>query len=576
MSSSETPPDPLIGQTIDRKFKILDRLGGADLGAVYRAEHIISNRLLALKVLFPPSAKDALDVEFLKNFQQLAKQLVAIRDPNTVPVEDFGIFNSQGYLVMPYHPGKTLTTVLAEEPLQPIDRLLGIILQVCSAVRTFHQHGIIHGDLKPDNIMLSQGENMTDLVQVLNFGVSAMLSGGSDTAMSQTGRILGSPEYMSPEQVQGKEVSERTDVYSLGIILYQMIAGEVPFQDEEVMDLLMKHVTEPPIPVRDYVPERDIPERLESTVMKAIEKEPTDRQQDVQELIEELSLIMNEGLDFGDEEGSETVAFDSDSFSSDTDAELLRETASLEAESAAPRRILLPLVTFLVLFAVCGTAGYLLLPILTGEEVIQPTPTPAPEEDPGIPLDDQGFPIMAETGETPSAEAVPVIEPIDVASEIAEVEPGAAATDPDQIPDELAALLRETPEVETPEPVLPTQEPVAVQETPMAVEPIAPPPIETPVEVALVEKPVVETDQLAPGFYVQIAAKEEKAAADFFVGHLEALNLPVAVQGATVGGVYYHRVVVGPYSDLQQAKAIKARIIKNDWVEKGTFIRKVK
>src|SRR3989449_9414245 len=284
----DAPVDRLIGQVFDGKYRLDERLGGGGMGTVYRATHLLIDRPVAIKVL---SQRFVGDETARQSFRREARAAGHMQHSNAVTVTDFGA-TGDGYLyiVMELLEGQTLRELLAREgPLDPA-RAVSIILQASAAVGAAHDGRLIHRDLKPANIFIEQRPNMPAVVKVLDFGVAKfMVEEHEDedfNTLTQVGAIIGTPRYMSPEQCSGFGLTPASDVYSLGIILYEMLTGVVPFVADTQLALAMKQVTEAPKPPREIVPA--IPVELERVVLHALAKNPAERPADANELRREL------------------------------------------------------------------------------------------------------------------------------------------------------------------------------------------------------------------------------------------------------------------------------------------------
>jgi serine/threonine-protein kinase len=286
---ADVPVDPLVDRVFDGKYRLDERLGGGGMGTVYRATHLLIDRSVAVKVL---SQRFVGDETAQQRFRREARAAGRMQHPNAVVVNDFGATND-GYLyiVMELLEGLTLRDLLAREgPLDPA-RAVSLMLQTSAAVGAAHDAKLIHRDLKPANIFIEQRPNMPSVVKVLDFGVAKFIVEEHEdddyNTLTQVGAIIGTPRYMSPEQCSGiAPLTPASDVYSLGIILYEMLSGSVPFNADTPLALALKHVSEAPRSLREIVP--SVPEELEWVVAHALAKNPSDRPVDANEFRREL------------------------------------------------------------------------------------------------------------------------------------------------------------------------------------------------------------------------------------------------------------------------------------------------
>src|SRR6266550_7518079 len=245
---ADVPIDPLIGRVFDGKYRLDERLGGGGMGTVYRATHLLIDRVVAVKVL---SQRFVGDETAQQRFRREARASGRMQHPNAVMVNDFGATEDGWlYIVMELLEGQTLRDLLAREaPLDPA-RVVSFMMQTSSAVGAAHDANLIHRDLKPANIFIEQRPNMPAVVKVLDFGVARFIVEEHEdddfNTLTQVGAIIGTPRYMSPEQCSGLPLTPASDVYSLGIILYEMLTGEVPFSAETPLAVAMKQVSEAP------------------------------------------------------------------------------------------------------------------------------------------------------------------------------------------------------------------------------------------------------------------------------------------------------------------------------------------
>jgi serine/threonine-protein kinase len=278
--------DPFVGRTLDEKYSLEERLGAGGMGAVYRARHLLMDRPVAIKVLHQRLVEDE---AARVRFQIEARAAVLLQHSNAVSVTDFGQ-TSEGciYIVMELLEGRTLREILSREAPIETARAVSIMLQVSDAVAAAHEAGIIHRDLKPSNILVTQSANQPAVVKVLDFGIAKLASDklDDDTTLVQRETIIGTPRYMAPEQSNGFQLTPAADVYSLGVILYEMMTGMAPFTGSTPTEIAQKHANDPPHSPREIV--AAIPEEIERVVLHALEKSPTDRPANAAEFRREL------------------------------------------------------------------------------------------------------------------------------------------------------------------------------------------------------------------------------------------------------------------------------------------------
>lgn len=233
-----------VGQVISGRYRIEDLIGEGGFGAVYRAIHTGTGDVVAIKVLRNDQLSSP---EMVQRFQQEAAVTAKLKQPHTVRVFDFGQMDSgELYIAMEFLDGRVLSKLLADESPLPYRRLAKIVGQVLKALAEAHEKGLVHRDLKPDNIFLQNVHGEGDFVKVLDFGIAKSLLGGESGAKTATGVIVGTPPYMSPEQARGTGVDARTDIYAMGCILYEALTNETAFPAETPMDTLIRRITEPP------------------------------------------------------------------------------------------------------------------------------------------------------------------------------------------------------------------------------------------------------------------------------------------------------------------------------------------
>jgi serine/threonine protein kinase/tetratricopeptide (TPR) repeat protein len=284
----EIPVDPLVGRTFDEKYRLDERLGEGGMGTVYRATHLLIDRPVAVKVLNSRFVEDEAAQE---RFRREARAAGRLQHTNAVAVTDFGrTTDGYVYIVMELLEGRSLRELLAREGPFDTARAVSLMLQISAAVAAAHEAGIIHRDLKPGNIFVVQRKHAPPVVKVLDFGIAKLATDAVEGSepLTQTGVMIGTPRYMSPEQCDGAELSPSSDVYSLGIILYEMLTGTTPFTGATPLAVALKHSSELPRRPREIV--AGIPEALEAIVLHALEKKHTDRPKDAGEFRRELYM----------------------------------------------------------------------------------------------------------------------------------------------------------------------------------------------------------------------------------------------------------------------------------------------
>ncbi|KYF73651.1 serine/threonine protein kinase [Sorangium cellulosum] len=285
------PIDPLLGKVLNSKFKILSQLATGGMGTIYRGEQIPLGRPVAIKVLIPNQASRQLDPNFHKRFFLEASILARLQHPNIVTVFDYGRIEADDqdrfFMAMEFLEGETLFRRVRRQGRLPPPEAMRIARQIARGLREAHKHGVVHRDLKPSNIMLVSNEDAEEAVKILDFGLVKQLGDDSEE-LTQQGAFLGSPRFMSPEQISHGKVDLRTDIYSLGVILYQMLCGKVPFESEKSIQILMAHLQQPVPRMKERNPDVDIPEPLEALVMRCLAKDPDGRPATMDALIQGL------------------------------------------------------------------------------------------------------------------------------------------------------------------------------------------------------------------------------------------------------------------------------------------------
>ena len=268
---TEVTPDTLV----DGRYRVLNRLGSGGMADVYCAEDSHLGRQVALKVLYQRFAQDA---EFVERFKREAQAAAGLTHPNVVNVFDRGEHDGTYYIAMEYLPGSTLKEVIAERGALDQEAVIDIGVQILRAASFAHRRGVVHRDLKPHNVMLDDAGN----AKVTDFGIAR--AGASE--MTEAGSIMGTAQYLSPEQAQGQLATSQSDLYSVGIILYELLTGRLPFDGESAVAIAVQHLNDPPPPISSLRP--DVAPELEAAVMRALAKEPAARWADADEFIRAL------------------------------------------------------------------------------------------------------------------------------------------------------------------------------------------------------------------------------------------------------------------------------------------------
>ncbi len=282
--------DTLIGTILDGRYRLDSLIGVGGMGDVYRATHVHLDTEFAVKLLKPEFVANQTAI---KRFRLEAKAAGRIHHPNAVRVTDFGVTPERiVYLVMELVKGESLRSMMRNEGKLEYLRTVNIVRQVCGAVDAAHRGGVIHRDLKPDNILIEIVHG-AERVKVLDFGIAKLREAKTDAFLTQAGTIIGTPQYMSPEQCQGKPLDPRSDIYSIGILLYEMLTGEVPFDGESTLQVVYNQLHASPRPLMELSPH--VPAQLAKVIMRALEKEPDQRPSSAIHLSDELKQSVESG-----------------------------------------------------------------------------------------------------------------------------------------------------------------------------------------------------------------------------------------------------------------------------------------
>src|SRR5256884_536643 len=273
---SSGPTHDLVGQVLADRYHIMKKLGEGGMGQVYLAEHVKMGRRSAIKVMNPSMVHDP---EAVARFNREASNASRISDAHVCAIYDFGE-TPEGliYLAMEFIEGEPLTELVRREGALSLARAADIAIQVAAALQAAHDLGIVHRDLKPDNIMLTRSRDGADAVKVVDFGLAKAVGGeGGGQKVTRTGLVVGTPEFMSPEQLSGDKLDGRSDVYSLGLVLFNMLTGTLPFAADSVQEAMIKRLTDEPADLIEVRPDLHFPPGLQQVVDTALARSPVDR-----------------------------------------------------------------------------------------------------------------------------------------------------------------------------------------------------------------------------------------------------------------------------------------------------------
>jgi serine/threonine-protein kinase len=273
----------MVGEVLSDRYELEELVGSGGMSSVYRAHDRLLDRKVALKILHEQYTADD---DYVERFRREARAVATLSHPNIVTVIDRGEHESKQFIVFEYVDGENLKRLIERRGPAPVTTALELAMQVARGLSFAHQQGLVHRDVKPQNVLL----NGDGQAKVTDFGIARSLD--VKHGMTQTGTVLGTSDYIAPEQAQGQRVDEHTDVYSLGVVLYELLTNEVPFPGENFVAVAMRHINEPPPPIRDKRP--DVSPRLEAAVHRAMAKQPGDRFQTMAEFCQELEANLAE------------------------------------------------------------------------------------------------------------------------------------------------------------------------------------------------------------------------------------------------------------------------------------------
>jgi serine/threonine-protein kinase len=285
----EAQAPSLVGQTLDNRYRITRKIGEGGMGEVYAADHIHIERSYAIKLLRPEIVSNP---EAVTRFRQEARSSSSIGHQNIIRIDDFGQLNDgRIYMCMELLNGAALNDMLTQP--MPFDRLLNILIQTGHGLAAAHARNIVHRDMKPENIFVTIGPSGEDIPKILDFGIAKVAGNDGQNHLTRTGTIFGTPFYMAPEQALGNAVDARTDIYAVGVILYECFAGSLPFQGDSFMGILTQHITTEPEPVAQRAAKagRQLPPGLAEVITRCMQKNPAQRFSTMDELVNMLIPI---------------------------------------------------------------------------------------------------------------------------------------------------------------------------------------------------------------------------------------------------------------------------------------------
>jgi serine/threonine-protein kinase len=273
----------MVGEVLADRYELEELVGAGGMSSVFRAHDRLLDRKVALKILHQQYSGDD---EYVERFRREARAVAALSHPNIVTVIDRGEHEDRQFIVFEYVEGENLKRLIERRGPAPVATALELGMQIARGLSFAHQQGLVHRDVKPQNVLL----NGDGRAKVTDFGIARSLD--VQHGMTQTGTVLGTSDYIAPEQAQGQRVDEHTDVYSLGVVLYELLTTEVPFPGENFVAVAMRHINEPPPPIRDKRP--DVPPRVEAAIQKAMAKRPEDRFPTMADFCQELDACLAE------------------------------------------------------------------------------------------------------------------------------------------------------------------------------------------------------------------------------------------------------------------------------------------
>jgi len=286
---ASSPGQDLVGQVLADRYHVVKKLGEGGMGQVYLAEHVKMGRKSAIKVLNPSLVYDP---DAVARFNREAANASRISHPSVCAIYDFGE-TPEGmiYLAMEFIEGEPLTEVLEREGALPVPRAAAIVAQTAEALQAAHDLGIVHRDLKPDNIMIVRARDGTDAVKVVDFGIAKLVGNDASQEVTKTGLVIGTPEFMSPEQLSGDKLDGRSDIYSLGLVFFKTLTGRLPFEAGTVQETMIQRLTEEPLKLAAARPDLRFPPGLQGTLDSALARSPVERYQSAAKFANDVASV---------------------------------------------------------------------------------------------------------------------------------------------------------------------------------------------------------------------------------------------------------------------------------------------
>jgi Serine/threonine protein kinase len=288
--------ETLIGRVLAGRYRILDKIGAGAMGAVYKAEDMATKRLAAIKLLSPDHQRNA---EYVARFQREARMATRIAHPNAVSTFDTGATEDGfAYIAMEYLVGEPLSQVIKGRAPLPLDRVVRIVWQAAAALNAGHELNVVHRDFKPDNVLICRQPDGSEQVKVLDFGVAKQTAVDPQfQELTQAGYVVGTPQYLSPEQVKSEPTSARSDLYSLAIVVYEMLTGGLPFAGKSPQKQMFNRLLEEPMPLAVVNPTLSLPPEVEMVLMKALSRNPDERHASTVEFAQALVQAAHSGFE---------------------------------------------------------------------------------------------------------------------------------------------------------------------------------------------------------------------------------------------------------------------------------------